>query len=1151
MSIALTTHKVAAAAVGVAMVFSFAFVTPASAQTVEDLTAQINSLLATIASLQAQLAGISGGSTTTTGFTFTLNHSQGDSGGEVMEIQKFLNAQGNLVATTGAGSPGNETSFFGARTHAAVVAWQNANSAAVLAPVGLTAGTGFWGPSSRAHANSLGGVVVNPPTTPPATGTGVTVSAAAQPSNALAPQAATRVPFTKFTVTNNSAAAQTVNNVTVKRTGLAQNAAFDGVVLLDQNGRQLGNSRVINSDDTVTVGEAVTIQPGQSITFTVAANMKSSLTAYAGEVATFSVISVNTSATVAGSLPIVGAAHTINATLGIGSLTTIRGPEDPGADQTEEIGTVGEKFTALKFTAGSEENIRLWSIRFDMSGSASVNDLANVKAMVDGTSYPTTVQGDYYVVEFPGGIVINEGLSKEVVIMGDIIGGTNRTIAFDIRKHTDIYATGETFGYGVKADDGNTTTSGAEGTYDDESTPAYDAYDVTISAGTFNSVTKSNAAPASNIAKQLANEVLGAFTVDIKGEGIQVQTINMDSVSTDSDAGGETVQITNVTLVDQNGVVLAGPVDSTSYAVGGTDADALTFSNVTFPTGVTTVFVKGQLNSNWENNDTVAFSTQPSTDWSDATGLSTGDTVTLPSATAQSNTMTVKAASLSATTLTQPAARSIVAGATDVVFATANLDAANSGEDIRVTGVVLEDTASSSSGAVDIDNVEIWANLSGGTSNDSVRGDRFETRVADAEQFTGTTNGDNTLSITLDTNVTVPKNGNIEIAVVADLASSAFAGGGATAGDTHTISLDTDAGDVTATGRRSGNSVTVTPTGAGQTMTVASGGTLTVTLDSSSPKASLLLDNTSTEQTVGVFRFAANNVEALDVDSIKITDIGTTTNSGEPAAKYVFYRGSTKLGEATPTSGTAEVFLSDGTLTVPANGNVLITVKAVLNNVVTGGVLNSDTVRVSIAAAGDVDTTGNDSGTAVDSTATAVEAEAHEIYEGYPTFAFNNSGVGTDVTLSTNQLIAKIVVTNPGDEDVTFQSGDGNNFSIQVSVVGDDTDTGNETVTLKDFDGTTLDTATINSASGTSQLDFDMSSVGATVGATIPANSSRTWSIFADTSDLEDTGDLIQVWLDDVAADVGFGVDGAGDHEEGDIINRGDIFGPAITKKGS
>jgi len=520
MSIALTTNKVAAAAVGVAMVFSFAFVTPAQAQSVEALTAQIASLLATISGLQAQLAGMTGGSTTggsSACYNFTLSHSVGDQGGDVMNVQKYMNANGFAVSATGAGSPGNESSYFGNKTKAAVMAWQNANAAAILAPVGLTSGTGYWGGSSRAFANAnCGGTTPTNPTVP--TGTGVTVSAAAQPANGLAVEGAARVPFTKFVLTNNSGVAQTINSVTVERGGVASDTPFDGILLLDQNGQQLGTARVLNSNHQANIGEATVLNPGESRTFTIAANMEASTDSQAGEVATLSVVAINTTATVAGSLPITGAAHTINATLAIGSITAARGVEDPNATASKEIGTTGYTFTAIKLTAGSQENARLHSIRFDQSGSASNTDINNVMVYVDGVAYTPTMSGDYYSVDFGSGIVINEGLTKEIVVKGDIIGGTNRTAAFDVHKFTDIYVTGETYGYGL------TPTAG---TGFSSTSPVYDASVVTITAGTFNSVSKSNSAPSANIAIQTSDQVLGAFTVDIKGEPITVQTLRL------------------------------------------------------------------------------------------------------------------------------------------------------------------------------------------------------------------------------------------------------------------------------------------------------------------------------------------------------------------------------------------------------------------------------------------------------------------------------------------------------------------------------------------------------------------------------------------------------------------------------------------------
>ncbi len=132
--------------------FAFAFATPAKADQLSDLQAQVNSLLAQIAAL----GGSSSSSMTGSGCTtFTLNLRQGSSGTEVMHLQQFLNGHGYTIAETGAGSAGNETTHFGPATKAAVIKFQNANAASILTPLGLTAGTGNWFAGSRAAANGM------------------------------------------------------------------------------------------------------------------------------------------------------------------------------------------------------------------------------------------------------------------------------------------------------------------------------------------------------------------------------------------------------------------------------------------------------------------------------------------------------------------------------------------------------------------------------------------------------------------------------------------------------------------------------------------------------------------------------------------------------------------------------------------------------------------------------------------------------------------------------------------------------------------------------------------------------------------------------------------------------------------------------------
>ena len=69
------------------------------------------------------------------------NLATGYRGSSVQALQRILNAKGFLVAKSGAGSPGNETSVFGAGTREALRAFQQAN--------GIPA-TGYYGPLTRA-----------------------------------------------------------------------------------------------------------------------------------------------------------------------------------------------------------------------------------------------------------------------------------------------------------------------------------------------------------------------------------------------------------------------------------------------------------------------------------------------------------------------------------------------------------------------------------------------------------------------------------------------------------------------------------------------------------------------------------------------------------------------------------------------------------------------------------------------------------------------------------------------------------------------------------------------------------------------------------------------------------------------------------------
>jgi hypothetical protein len=81
------------------------------------------------------------GATSTPPLILTKNRQLYDRGEDVRALQKFFNTHGFVIAQSGPGSPGNETSVFGPNTYRTVIKFQKSNN--------LPA-TGYLGPLTRA-----------------------------------------------------------------------------------------------------------------------------------------------------------------------------------------------------------------------------------------------------------------------------------------------------------------------------------------------------------------------------------------------------------------------------------------------------------------------------------------------------------------------------------------------------------------------------------------------------------------------------------------------------------------------------------------------------------------------------------------------------------------------------------------------------------------------------------------------------------------------------------------------------------------------------------------------------------------------------------------------------------------------------------------
>jgi hypothetical protein len=117
-------------------------------QSILDVLASFDADASTIAQVKASLEGTtSPGSVTSVAVRiFKSNLTIGSLGSEVKALQEFLNAHGYPVATSGPGSPGNETTAFGPATRSALSKYQKAN--------GITPAVGYFGAKTRAAVNA-------------------------------------------------------------------------------------------------------------------------------------------------------------------------------------------------------------------------------------------------------------------------------------------------------------------------------------------------------------------------------------------------------------------------------------------------------------------------------------------------------------------------------------------------------------------------------------------------------------------------------------------------------------------------------------------------------------------------------------------------------------------------------------------------------------------------------------------------------------------------------------------------------------------------------------------------------------------------------------------------------------------------------------
>jgi len=877
-----------------------------------------------------------------------------------------------------------------------------------------------------------GGTSVSPSTsaTPGPAGT-LTVSLASDtPAAGVAPGAAARVPYTKVNLTA-GADPVTVTGFTVQRTGLAEDAAFSSVTVIDNATNLIvGLSQTLNANHQATVTDTITIPANTTKSYTLSGNMttKILMASYAGELASLSLVAITTTATVSGTLPITGNAQTLNSSLTIDVPSMTVGSLNP-ATSTQQVGAANFVFSSIKVTAGSTEDEVVYSIKWNQAGSAASSDLGSIVVSDGTTNYNTTVStdGKYYTASFgTSGITIAKGLNKEFTIKGNIVSGSARTVSFDIYKKTDIAVKGALYGYYMTPANGDSSTA----YFNDNASPFFNGNNVTIGTGSLRIDKSSSGAPAANVTKGATGVLLGSFDFVVLGEAVNVATMIVDFTQTGT---GSTTNITNVTLSKADGAILSGPVNGATTANG---TGTASFSGtVTFPVGTTQVLVKGNLSASaFANNDTIIVGfTTPASRISSATGSVTGNSITAtPAANVTGNMMTVKSGALTVSVSGTPVTQTVIKGITGFIFANYLFDASASGEDLRVTAVTLQDTAGAGALGSELSNLVLY---DGNTALNT------GTNVVNTPSLSGAT----AISFTLDNALVIPKGTIKTIALKGNIAGNATAA----ADNTHTWGLLSGTSSATATGVSTSQSVSATVTsGSGGTMTIASSGQWSAALDSSTPVGKLMAANT-TGNVMTVLRFKAT-AEPINITKLRLS-LTNSSSTGIDLTQVYIYDSSILLGQgvfANAVGGTpsaSSTFTLSTPLQLGVNQEKLITIKADIAPIYTTNTVATAGHKIAINFYGSTLTTenlgvGQSSGQNIAnySSANAPTAQtAAVIYRSVPTVA---AVALPNTTLSNSTMaIAKFSVTADakGDIDlykVTFKFGTTSGSSGNLAV---------------------------------------------------------------------------------------------------------------------
>jgi hypothetical protein len=857
-------------------------------------------------------------------FTFENNLKYGMSNDEVKYLQIILKEE--VGAPTYPDTVG-ATGWFGPITKSSAIEFQEMYATTVLAPWGLTNGTGFVGQTTREKLNELLASSASTPTpTPPtdepsdydnegdcldadyywyedachaneqpadefdnegdcldagyywyddechedaevAEGELTVELSDDNPASGTLVQGQATADLAHYTFINEGSSDVEVTEVTLDRIGVSADATLSNVYLFDGPIRLTSAASVSSGSVDFNDASGIFTVPADSSKII---SVKSSIAgSSAGQTVGVSLASVTADdAIVSGDFSIAGNLHSIaSATLAGVAVGTPLPSSAATTDPQSDVRVWESTFTI------TNRNVDFTRLALRQINSIESDDIENFRLLVDGVEVASvdSLDDDGYVT-FDFDTELQTG-NRNIRVLADVIGGSGRIIQMSLRNTADLDVSDSQYGVNVLA----------TGTF------AASTANLSVNAGTM-TVEKSSDSPTGNIVNAAGDAVLGEWIFTARGESIKVETLLVDFAHLTSTSSDETSTLRNGRVMVDG--VQAGSTKTIDPSSTGT---SFTTNFTVEPGSPAIVQVRADVYDNDGSNacssgDKITATLSQGN--ANASKLTSLGTVNVPSSSTNANQLTLAAGSMTLAKKTNYTNQTIQVPQTGFKLGEWTLTGGTSeAVNVHTFSLDIDNVSGTSLDYDDLSNIYLVY----GSNTSNIK--------------TTPTAADNDWSVSFN----LAKNEVMNVALYGNIGSSV---------STSTDSLKTDL-TVTGTGADSGATVTSADKD-GQTI-IYGESSITATRDASTLDASIVYDN----QTVPT---AAYKFEAK-YDSYDITELVFTISDATNVENVILKNGDSVL-KTLP--GAATSTFSGLSVPVAANSSEVLTVYTELGTVGSG-----------------------------------------------------------------------------------------------------------------------------------------------------------------------------------------------------------------------